>query len=127
MAKSAKQQIAEAKAQLVYEILQANLLAAGMPKHFVDSLQREYAFAKPARNYRADYAIVGCSLLIECEGGIWKYGRHNRAEGYLEDMVKYNLAAELGYRVLRYTPQDIIKPAAAAQIVSTAENSIEFC
>jgi very-short-patch-repair endonuclease len=48
-------------------------------------------------------AWPAASLLVEIEGGTWIYGRHSRPSGYEADCEKYNLAAELGWFVLRFT------------------------
>lgn len=60
----------------------------------------------PKRRWRFDYAFVDHKLAVEIEGGAYKYGRHNRATGFIKDMEKYNAAAELGWRLLRATPKD---------------------
>jgi very-short-patch-repair endonuclease len=56
------------------------------------------------RQWRFDYACIGAKIAIEVEGGVWKKGRHTRGDGFIEDMKKYNRATSLGWRVLRYTP-----------------------
>lgn len=73
----------------------------GLPKP-----EREYRF-DPARKWRFDFAWPDKKLAVEIEGGVWVYGRHNRAVSYVKDMEKYNRATELGWRVLRYTPQQL--------------------
>lgn len=65
--------------------------------------KREYRFAPP-RMYRADFAWPERMLLVEVEGGIWTNGRHSRGAGMEADMEKYNLAASLGWAVLRFGP-----------------------
>jgi very-short-patch-repair endonuclease len=60
----------------------------------------------PSRKWRADFAMPGAKILIEIDGGVWSGGRHTRGSGFIGDMEKLNAAACLGYRVLRYTPQD---------------------
>jgi hypothetical protein len=75
----------------------------GIPKP-----QAEHYFAKP-RRWRFDWAWPDKRIAVECEGGIWGYGRHNRAPGFIKDMEKYNEAAKLGWRVFRFTPQQIKK------------------
>ena len=64
----------------------------------------EYQFAKP-RRWRFDYALVKPQIAIEIEGGAYSGGRHTRGSGFVGDMEKYNRAVVLGWRVLRYTPQ----------------------
>lgn len=66
----------------------------------------EYRF-HPLRKWRADYCWPLHMLLVEIDGGVWTGGRHTRGAGFIKDMEKLNAAALLGYRVLRYTPQQI--------------------
>jgi very-short-patch-repair endonuclease len=61
----------------------------------------------PTRKWRSDFSIPSKRLLIEVEGGIFSGGRHTRGAGFMGDMEKYNAAAILGYRVLRYSPQQL--------------------
>ena len=75
---------------------------------------REFQF-NPARKWRADYYFevhgpryTFCRYLLEIEGGAFTQGRHTRGKGFIADMEKYNMAAILGYRVLRFTPQQIL-------------------
>lgn len=68
--------------------------------------QKEYKF-HPSRKWRFDYCFPDKKIAIEIEGGVWTYGRHNRSSGYIKDMEKYNHAAILGYRILRFTPNQI--------------------
>ncbi len=46
-------------------------------------------------------------VAVEIEGGIWTGGRHTRGKGYQGDMEKYNAAQLYGWKVLRYTPDQI--------------------
>lgn len=77
--------------------------------------EQEYKF-HPERNWRADFLITGTKILIEVEGGIWSGGRHTRAKGYLGDMEKYNAAAVLGFKVLRFDTQQVKSGLAIKQI-----------
>jgi hypothetical protein len=70
--------------------------------HFV----REYQFCRD-RKWRFDYAVRD-SLAIEIEGGAWSKGRHTRGKGFIADMEKYNTATMMGWRVLRFTPEQIL-------------------
>lgn len=63
----------------------------------------EYQF-HPSRKWRFDYALPQHRIAIEIEGGVWTGGRHIRAQGFLGDMEKYNTAAIMGWRLLRFTP-----------------------
>ena len=64
---------------------------------------REHRFAPP-RRWRFDFALIAERIAIEVEGGTWSQGRHNRPQGYQADCEKYNAAAVMGWRVLRFTP-----------------------
>ena len=64
----------------------------------------EYKFCE-GRKWRFDFANPDYMIAVEIEGGIWIKGRHNRASGYIKDMEKYNKAVLLGWKVLRYSPQ----------------------
>ena len=64
--------------------------------------KREYLFAKP-RQFRFDFAWPERRVAVECEGGVWTGGAHGRGSGIARDIAKYNLAATLGWRVLRCT------------------------
>ena len=66
----------------------------------------EYRFATP-RRWRFDVALPQYKVAVEQEGGLFVQGRHNRAKGYIADMAKYNEAVQRGWRVLRFTPQQI--------------------
>ena len=59
----------------------------------------------PTRMWRFDYAIPEHRIAIEIDGGVWQQGRHNRPKGYIADLDKFNHAATLGWRVLKFTPQ----------------------
>lgn len=55
------------------------------------------------RQWRSDFAWPEQMLLAEFEGGIWQNGAHVRGLHYEGDCRKYNEAALMGYRVLRFT------------------------
>jgi hypothetical protein len=106
-------------------LLAAQLEQAGIP------FEREYQFHSE-RKWRADFALIAPmtvrlgsglhwtysagKLLIEIDGGSWVAGRHTRGSGFEKDAEKLNAAAELGYRVLRYTPRMIESGEALEQI-----------
>lgn len=76
---------------------------------------QEFEFALP-RKWRADFAFVDHKLLIEYEGGIWTGGDHTRGKRYQSDCEKYNEAALLGFRVLRFTYDHVESGLALKQI-----------
>jgi hypothetical protein len=67
----------------------------------------EYAFAAPARKWRADYCWPVRKVIVEIDGGLFVNGRHSRGAGMLKDFEKLNAATLLGFRVLRYGPQQL--------------------
>lgn len=69
-------------------------------------LVEEFRF-HPTRKWRADFAHEDSRTLIEVEGGIHSYGRHNRASGFIEDAHKYLEAGLLGWRVFRLVDEQI--------------------
>lgn len=100
---------------------QANIL---LEKH-LDELKiqwrAEWRF-HPTRLWRFDYALgdfVGQywepnRVALEIEGAVWSRGRHTRGKGFQADMVKYNTATMLGWRVLRFSTEDVLRGRAKA-------------
>lgn len=91
-------------------------VAAGLPEPAM-----EYIF-HPKRKWRFDFAWpIGGSggIALEVEGGVWSEGggRHNRGQGFLDDMEKYNAAALLFWRVFRCVPDDLATGKAAVIIL----------
>lgn len=85
-------------------IFLAMVKAAGLPQP-----HREYQFDS-SRRFRADYCWPQHGIILEQEGGIWTRGAHGRGTGISRDIEKYNLAATLGYRVVRCVPKDLCTP-----------------
>lgn len=79
------------------------------------NFEQEYKF-HPDRKWRADFLITGTKILIEVEGGIWSGGRHTRGKGFIADMEKYNAAAVMGFKVLRFDTQQVKSGLAIKQI-----------
>lgn len=71
-------------------------------------LHTEYTF-HPSRKWRFDFALPDLRIAIEVEGGTYKESRHTSGKGYHEDCNKYNAAALLGWRVLRYDSTHVLK------------------
>jgi hypothetical protein len=83
---------------------------AGLPKP-----TPEYRFAPP-RLWRFDWALISHSIAVEQEGGAWTAGRHVRGAGYIADLEKYNEAVLLGWKVLRFTPAQVLDGTALTAI-----------
>jgi len=64
--------------------------------------EKEFRFHK-IRKWRFDFAITSRMTAIEIEGAVFQNGRHTRGKGFSNDCEKYNAAALLGWKVLRYT------------------------
>lgn len=60
-------------------------------------------------------------VAIEQDGGVWTRGRHSRGAGQIADMEKLNEAALLGWRVGRFTPQQVRKGLAAEWVSKMIE------
>jgi very-short-patch-repair endonuclease len=76
--------------------------------------QPEFKF-HDKRKWRLDY-VIGCSpryyaasLAVEIEGGLWTHGRHTRAKGYENDLRKYNAATAMGYRIFRFSTNQVLR------------------
>ena len=68
------------------------------------TLVEEHLFAlEIKRRFRFDYAVPEIKLAIEYEGIYSSKSRHTSKVGYSQDAIKYNMAATLGWTVLRYT------------------------
>lgn len=68
----------------------------------IPEVVEEYRF-HPVRRWRFDYAIPLLKIAIEYEGIISRKSRHTSITGYTKDAEKYNEAAKMGWKVLRYT------------------------
>lgn len=79
------------------------------------SPQREVKF-HPTRKWRFDFAWVDRRIAVEIDGGIYTQGRHTRGSGFVKDMEKMNAAGLLGWRVFRFTP-DNLKRGVAQQFM----------
>jgi very-short-patch-repair endonuclease len=80
----------------------------------------------PTRKWRFDYALPELKIAIEVDGGLFNSyrgkhaGRHSGGIGQLNDMEKMNAAAELGWLVFHYTPDDFLNHT------QQLENAIKF-
>ena len=84
------------KSDLELEFL-AQVRLAGLPEP-----EREYRF-HPTRRWKFDFCWPSKMVAVELEGGTWTGGRHTRPVGFEQDCEKYNEAAIMGWRVLRFT------------------------
>lgn len=92
--------------KIVRELLKQNF-AATVSKLTGADYEFEYKFAAPERQWRSDIAFPAAKVAVEIDGGIWTYGRHNRAASMLDDMEKGNGYAARGWLVF-HTPWEWI-------------------
>lgn len=85
----------------IEETLTNHIWLAGLPEP-----QREYRF-HAKRRWRFDFAWPKLHIAAECEGGTWQQGRHTRGAGFELDCEKYNAATLDGWRVLRFTSEQV--------------------
>lgn len=71
------------------------------------------------RLWRFDFAAPAFSLAVECDGGSFSFGRHNRGVGAARDSSKLNEAAIRGWRVLRFD-FGMIKQGVAIETIQRA-------
>ena len=76
---------------------------------------REYRF-HPMRKWRFDLAWPEIRLFIECDGGEYIAGAHNRGAGMQGDCRKWNAAAQLGWIGFRFTGSMVRNGEAIAQL-----------
>ena len=102
----------EDKAELFWSLW--GLLATG----HTDWPEREYGFAPP-RRWRFDFAFVGQMVAVEVDGG--QYASHGGRHMRDSDRDKLNHAAAFGWRVLRFSPQQLERdPAGCIELVLAA-------
>ena len=77
----------------------------------------------PIRKWRFDFAVPSSRIAIEIDGGVWAGGRHSGGAGQIKDMEKFNMAAIYGWRVMKYTPQQI--HAMYAQVWAAVNHRLE--
>jgi hypothetical protein len=95
------------------DALALQIRATGLPEP-----AREFWFWA-GRKFRFDFAWKPLMLAVECEGGTWTGGRHTRGKGFENDCIKYNEAALLGWRVLRF-PASMIHDGRALATIERA-------
>jgi len=122
-----KRAVAKAKREKLENKLAGDLAGWGCPMPI-----REHRFATPDRQWRFDFSWPDRMLAVECEGGTEGHGqrggdgkvrksRHLTPSGFSEDCAKYNRAAILGWKVLRYPSSVIQSGEAAREIVRVLE------
>lgn len=109
----ARQQAADDAAGLFLALVKR----AGLPAPV-----REFHF-HPTRKWAFDFAWPDVKVALEVDGGIWSQGRHTRGAGWLKDTEKLNMAACLGWRLLRTTPTGLTDLLTIRTITAALEAS----
>ena len=93
--------------------LAAQIKMAGLPEPV-----REHRF-HPMRRWRFDICFPEHMVAFEADGGTWDWGRHNRPQGFANDVEKINQAQLLGWQVFRVTGE-MVRDGTALQLVEAA-------
>ncbi len=95
--------------------------------------EQQFAYC-PGRKFRADFAVwnprlprwtqVGRHLstrfaLIEVVGGVWTRQAHSSIKGVLADIERLNLATKADWKMLRFTPDQVLD-GTAKRLISEA-------
>ena len=78
--------------------------------------EREHYF-HPERKWRFDFAFPAQKVAIEIEGLSRRMNRHTTFSGFRADCEKYNSAAILGWRVLRYSTEMVTRGDAIRDVL----------
>ena len=71
------------------------------------------------RRFRADFRLYPEPILIEIQGGVYSRQAHGSISGILKDNERLNEAAIAGFRMLRFTP-DQVKSGEAKETIARA-------
>jgi very-short-patch-repair endonuclease len=100
------------------DLLVWQITAAGLPPPI-----REFR-PLPHRRYRCDFCYEDERLLIEVEGAVFaRKGRHTTGVGFTADCVKYNLLTLDGWRILRFTGEQVKSGLALSMIEEALSES----
>jgi very-short-patch-repair endonuclease len=88
------------KVSLLEELFWAQLRGKNAPMP-----EREALFC-PGRKWRFDFSWPEFMVAVEVEGGVYG-GRHTRPEGFKRDLAKYNEGTKLGWRIYRFSGDQI--------------------
>lgn len=88
-------------------------VALCLSHHFAE-LRFSYYFTEflfhPTRRWRFDYALPSLKIAVEVSGGVWMpVSGHRSGKGIMRDYAKSNEAQLLGWILLTFTPEQILK------------------
>lgn len=94
-------EIRKARASTLEAKMSLILRAMRQDRPQMPETEREVRFDKK-RRWRFDFTL-GERVAIECNGGTWVRGRHNRGSSIEKDYEKLNAAQAAGWIVLQFT------------------------
>lgn len=68
------------------------------------------------RKWAFDFAWPARLVALEIEGGVWIGKGHGRGVGIHKDMLKYNCATLLGWKVIRVQPKEVFSESTVEMI-----------
>jgi hypothetical protein len=99
------------KIKIVKRSIEKDTICAILDKYkltkLIDNYVSELQFDE-VRKFRFDWAIPSLKIAIEYEGIMSKKSGHTTINGYTKDLIKYNLATTLGWRILRYNAKNYL-------------------
>lgn len=99
-----------------------DMLAESMRLHGLPTPEREFRFHEH-RKFRLDFAWPALRWAVEIEGGIYRGGGHTHVKDLKRDMVKGNLLAMGGWRLLRFHGDQVRSGEAVATIKQALSDS----
>ena len=75
-------------------------------KDHYGTFEKEVVFSSimpTKRKFRADYFLREKQIIIELNGGEYMMGRHTRAKGYQDDLIKADTAQKNGFVYYQFT------------------------
>jgi very-short-patch-repair endonuclease len=82
-----------------------------------------YTHGVEIHDWAFDFSLPEHRILLEVQGGTWTGGRHSRGAGYQADCQKSNVATLYGWRVFRFTADDVKKGVALRFIEKTIKET----
>ena len=86
---------------------------------------KEYRF-HPKRLWRFDFSVPSLMIAVEIEGAIFSKQRlgHSSGTGIKKDMEKYNMAQLMGWKVLRYMPEQTAECMRDLEIIKRSSHAL---
>jgi len=85
---------------------------------------REALKKNDLKDWRFDFALLEQKIAIEVEGGVFSGGGHTRGAYYTDNCKKYNTATLAGWRVFRFTTDQVVTGEAFHVIKAAINNEL---